>query len=234
MLAPLSASQAASLVTAPQRVRCRPSVQLPACLRHAGSSAARRHACHAQPGLTPCTWCTGRDALISVCRRQANCAVSDPGHLVYHPEGARLRTQGPLSACTSCAGGDAFISICLWQAGYAVSDPGYSFYHPEVQMFDPGPEDRMGVMLKLVRALDSNRCDARCRVRPSSEQPAGQPWPLAVVHVWCSISTSWLSRCCVRGGTALGAAAGAAGLTCRGTAGAHAARRNVRSTCSAC
>ena len=31
-------------------------------------------------------------------------------------------------------------------------------------MFDPGPEDRMGVMLKLVRALDSNRCDARCRV----------------------------------------------------------------------
>ena len=62
------------------------------------------------------------------------------------------------------AGGDAFISICLWQAGYAVTDPGFSFYHPEVQMFDPGPEDRMGVMLKLVRALDSNRCDSRCKV----------------------------------------------------------------------
>lgn len=31
-------------------------------------------------------------------------------------------------------------------------------------MFDPGPEDRMGVMLKLVRALDSNRCDVRCQV----------------------------------------------------------------------
>lgn len=60
-------------------------------------------------------------------------------------------------------GGDAFITICLWQAGYAVTDPGFSFYHPEVQMFDPGPEDRMGIMLKLVRALDSNRCDIACK-----------------------------------------------------------------------
>ncbi|KAK9816820.1 hypothetical protein WJX72_005362 [[Myrmecia] bisecta] len=59
-------------------------------------------------------------------------------------------------------GGDAFISICLWQAGYASTDPGYSFYHPEVQMFDPGPEDRMGVMMKLVRALD-HRCDETCQ-----------------------------------------------------------------------
>lgn len=62
------------------------------------------------------------------------------------------------------AGGDAFISICLWQAGFAVTDPGYSFYHPEIQMMDPGPEDRLGIMMKLARALDANRCDERCRV----------------------------------------------------------------------
>ena len=61
------------------------------------------------------------------------------------------------------AGGDAFLSICLWQAGYGITDPGYSFYHPEVQMFDPGPEDRMGVMMRLVRALD-HRCDETCQV----------------------------------------------------------------------
>lgn len=62
------------------------------------------------------------------------------------------------------AGGDAFISICMWQAGFAVTDPGYSFYHPEIQMMDPGPEDRLGIMMKLARALDANRCDERCRV----------------------------------------------------------------------
>ena len=72
------------------------------------------------------------------------------------------------------AGGDAFISICLWQAGYAVTDPGFSFYHPEVQMFDPGPEDRMGVMLKLVRALDSNRCDSRCKVGSVCDHAGGR------------------------------------------------------------
>lgn len=60
-------------------------------------------------------------------------------------------------------GGDAFISICTWQAGYAMTDPGYSFFHPDVNMFDPGPEDRMGNMMKLVRALD-HRCDVACQV----------------------------------------------------------------------
>lgn len=59
-------------------------------------------------------------------------------------------------------GGDAFISICTWQAGYAMTDPGYSFFHPDVNMFDPGPEDRMGNMMKLVRALD-HRCDDVCQ-----------------------------------------------------------------------
>lgn len=59
-------------------------------------------------------------------------------------------------------GGDAFISICTWQAGYAMTDPGYSFFHPDVNMFDPGPEDRMGNMMKLVRALD-HRCDDTCQ-----------------------------------------------------------------------
>ncbi len=64
---------------------------------------------------------------------------------------------------TAGTGGDAFISICTWQAGYAMTDPGYSFFHPDVNMFDPGPEDRMGNMMKLVRALD-HRCDDVCQV----------------------------------------------------------------------
>lgn len=64
---------------------------------------------------------------------------------------------------TAATGGDAFISICTWQAGYAMTDPGYSFFHPDVNMFDPGPEDRMGNMMKLVRALD-HRCDDVCQV----------------------------------------------------------------------
>ncbi len=73
-----------------------------------------------------------------------------------------------------CAGGDAFLSICLWQAGYAITDPGYSFYHPEVQMFDPGPEDRMGVMMRLVRALD-HRCDETCQVSTTFPAPGPPP-----------------------------------------------------------
>ena len=44
-----------------------------------------------------------------------------------------------------------------------MTDPGYSFFHPDVNMFDPGPEDRMGNMMKLVRALD-HRCDDVCQV----------------------------------------------------------------------
>ena len=32
-------------------------------------------------------------------------------------------------------------------------------------MMDPGPEDRLGIMMKLARALDANRCDEKCRVR---------------------------------------------------------------------
>lgn len=58
-------------------------------------------------------------------------------------------------------GGDAFISICLWKAGYGTTDPGFSFYHPEIQMFDPGPEDRMGVLMRLSRALE-RKCDDSC------------------------------------------------------------------------
>ena len=77
--------------------------------------------------------------------------------------------QGPEAVVP--AGGDAFISICMWQAGYAVTDPGFSFYHPEIQMMDPGPEDRLGIMMKLARALDANRCDERCRVHPSPPTP---------------------------------------------------------------
>ena len=74
------------------------------------------------------------------------------------------------NGCAPPAGGDAFISICMWQAGFAVTDPGYSFYHPEIQMMDPGPEDRLGIMMKLARALDANRCDERCRVSTLAHQ----------------------------------------------------------------
>lgn len=61
-------------------------------------------------------------------------------------------------------GGDAFVSICLWQAGFAMTDPGVMFYRPEVQMFDPGPEDRMGVMLRFAHAFES-KCDDDCWVQ---------------------------------------------------------------------
>lgn len=62
---------------------------------------------------------------------------------------------------TMAAGGDAFLSICLWQAGYAHTDPGLSFFRKDLQFFDPGPEDRLGVMTKLAQALD-HRCDDAC------------------------------------------------------------------------
>lgn len=61
-------------------------------------------------------------------------------------------------------GGDAFITICLWKAGYAMTDPGWSFYHPEFRMFDAGPEDRQGVLMRLSKALD-RKCDDTCQVR---------------------------------------------------------------------
>ena len=51
-----------------------------------------------------------------------------------------------------------------------MTDPGYSFFHPDVNMFDPGPEDRMGNMMKLVRALD-HRCDDTCQVLDSCTAP---------------------------------------------------------------
>ncbi len=58
-------------------------------------------------------------------------------------------------------GGDAFLTICLWQAGYAHTDPGLSFFRKDLQFFDPGPEDRLGMMTKLAKALD-HRCDKEC------------------------------------------------------------------------
>lgn len=45
-----------------------------------------------------------------------------------------------------------------------MSDPGVLFFRPEIQMFDPGPEDRMGVMVRLARAFD-NRCDEDCMMQ---------------------------------------------------------------------
>lgn len=62
---------------------------------------------------------------------------------------------------TTSTGGDAFLTICLWQAGYAHTDPGLSFFRKDLQFFDPGPEDRLGMMTKLAKALD-HRCDKDC------------------------------------------------------------------------
>lgn len=77
--------------------------------------------------------------------------------------------------CHACAththptGGDAFITICLWKAGYGMTDPGWSFFHPEFRMFDAGPEDRQGVLMRLSKALD-RRCDDMCQVRSHAQR----------------------------------------------------------------
>ncbi len=72
-------------------------------------------------------------------------------------------TTYPQHPVTIPTGGDAFISICLWKAGYGMTDPGWSFYHPEFRMFDAGPEDRFGLLLRLSKALE-RKCDASCQV----------------------------------------------------------------------
>ncbi len=54
-----------------------------------------------------------------------------------------------------------------------MSDPGVLFFRPEIQMFDPGPEDRMGVMVRLARAFD-NRCDDDCMVWSSGGWWSGE------------------------------------------------------------
>ena len=56
-------------------------------------------------------------------------------------------------------------------------------------MMDPGPEDRLGIMMKLARALDANRCDERCRVSLRSQQVSmATRWQThSVVAAQCSV-----------------------------------------------
>ena len=61
------------------------------------------------------------------------------------------------------AGGDSFLQICLWRQGFAVTDPGPGLTLPDVQMFDPGTEDRKGLMHKWISALEGE-CDEVCQV----------------------------------------------------------------------
>ena len=79
------------------------------------------------------------------------------------------------------SGGDAFISICLWQAGFAFTDPGKSLFYPELQYFDPGPEDRIGALTKLIWYIDAEKeghvgqhlrpkCNELCKARGLKEE----------------------------------------------------------------
>ena len=61
------------------------------------------------------------------------------------------------------AGGDSFLQICLWRQGFAVTDPGPGLTQPDVQMFDPGTEDRKGLMHKWISAVEGE-CDEVCQV----------------------------------------------------------------------
>lgn len=61
------------------------------------------------------------------------------------------------------AGGDSFLQICLWRQGFAVTDPGAGLTLPDVQMFDPGTEDRKGLMHKWISALEGE-CEEVCQV----------------------------------------------------------------------
>lgn len=74
-----------------------------------------------------------------------------------------------------------------------MTDPGYSFFHPDVNMFDPGPEDRMGNMMKLVRALD-HRCDDACQV--CSRIPVHCRAPASVIPgKYCTAGRACQSAC---------------------------------------
>ena len=71
------------------------------------------------------------------------------------------------------AGGDSFLQICLWRQGFAVTDPGPGLTLPDVQMFDPGTEDRKGLMHRWISALEGE-CDEVCQVGLCNLEP-GKP-----------------------------------------------------------
>ena len=71
------------------------------------------------------------------------------------------------------AGGDSFLQICLWRQGFAVTDPGPGLTLPDVQMFDPGTEDRKGLMHKWISAVQGE-CDEVCQVGLCNQHKAVQ------------------------------------------------------------
>ena len=59
------------------------------------------------------------------------------------------------------------LQVCLWQQGFATTDPGMGLTDTDIQMFDPGTEDRQGLMRGWAAAMEG-RCDAACQVGTTS------------------------------------------------------------------
>ncbi len=59
------------------------------------------------------------------------------------------------------------LQVCLWQQGFATTDPGMGLTDTNIQMFDPGTEDRQGLMRGWAAAMEG-RCDAACQVSTAS------------------------------------------------------------------
>ena len=63
------------------------------------------------------------------------------------------------------------LQVCLWQQGFATTDPGMGLTDTDIQMFDPGTEDRQGLMRGWAAAMEG-RCDAACQVGTTSASSA--------------------------------------------------------------
>ena len=59
------------------------------------------------------------------------------------------------------------LQVCLWQQGFATTDPGMGLTDLSIQMFDPGTEDRQGLIWGWAAAMEG-RCDAACQVSTPS------------------------------------------------------------------
>lgn len=65
-------------------------------------------------------------------------------------------------------GGDTFLQICLWEAGHAITSPGAGFYDWQLRSFDPGSEDRMGLVDYIMRGIEGTCHDrGACNVSPA-------------------------------------------------------------------
>ena len=58
--------------------------------------------------------------------------------------------------------------MCLWDAGHAITSHGAGFYDWQLRSFDPGSEDRMGLVDYIMRGIEST-CHDRgfCNVSSS-------------------------------------------------------------------